>query len=146
MTEVRESSSSWPLTRALLLVAAFLAVRAAPVHAQQPAAPADSATPAGIWRGTSLCTPGHPTCHDETVVYRIAPKDGRFEINASKIVAGQEEFMGTITCDFTAASGLLNCPTNYGLWSFTVRGEDMQGTLQVGSELWRRVAVTRSAT
>jgi hypothetical protein len=101
-------------------------------------------TPAGTWRGTSLCTPGHPSCHDETVVYRIRADSGRFQIDARKIVAGQEEAMGIIACDFTAASGALHCPASYGTWSFTMRRDSLTGTLMVRNDLWRRVTVTRS--
>src|SRR3954468_413623 len=85
-------------------------------------------SPAGTWRGTSLCTPGHPACHDETVVYRIRAVGVRFEISASKIVQGQEEFMGTITCDYAGETHVLNCPTSYGTWSFTITGRTMVGT------------------
>jgi hypothetical protein len=52
--------------------------------------------------------------------------------------------MGTITCDYTAATGALVCPASYGIWSFTIRGSSMNGTLEVRNELWRQVAVTRS--
>ncbi|MFL5383196.1 MAG: hypothetical protein ACJ8GN_11815 [Longimicrobiaceae bacterium] len=117
------------------------------MHAQQAGAPADSAaqrTPAGTWRGTSICTPGHPACHDEVVVYRIRAVRERFEISASKIVQGQEEFMGDITCDYAADTHVLSCPTSYGSWSFTITGQTMTGTLVARGELYRRVSVSRS--
>lgn len=130
-------------------IAFAVLVAAVPHHvrAQQPAAPADSApSPAGTWRGTSLCTPGHPACHDETVVYRIRAVGERFQISASKIVQGQEEFMGDITCDYAAGTHVLNCPASYGVWNFTIAGTAMTGTLVVRGELFRHVSVSRSAS
>jgi hypothetical protein len=134
------------IRRLALIVAAALAA-AAPQHARAQQ-PADSTrqSPAGIWRGTSTCTPGHPACHDETVVYRIRASGARFEISASKIVASQEEFMGTVQCDYAAVTHVLNCPTSYGVWNFTISGAGMTGTLVVRGELFRRVAVSRAAS
>ena len=136
-----------PTFRGVSLLIALLAAIAAPraTHAQQ--VPADSVArraPLGTWRGTSICTPGHPACHDETVVYRIRAAGARFEISASKIVQGQEEFMGTVTCDYTADTRALVCAASYGTWSFTLTGETLTGTLVVRGELYRRVQVTRS--
>lgn len=139
-----------PTLRGASLLIALLAAIGAPhaSHAQQTPAPTDSAqaSPAGTWRGTSLCTPGHPACHDETVVYRITAVGGRFQINASKIVQGQEEWMANIDCDWTAATHVLNCPASYGVWNFTISGTAMTGTLVVRGELFRNVAVSRAAS
>jgi hypothetical protein len=99
--------------------------------------------PVGTWRGTSTCTPGHPACHDEVVVYRIRAAGERFEIAASKIVSGQEEPMGNITCDYAAGTHALSCPMGNGVWSFTIRGRTMTGTLVARNELFRNVSVTR---
>lgn len=127
------------LRRLVLFTAAAGAWAAADaLHGQQPD------TPAGTWRGTSICTPGHPACHDEVVVYRIRAVGERFEISASKIVQGQEEFMGDITCDYAADTHVLSCPTSYGSWSFTITGQTMTGTLVARGELYRRVSVSRS--
>jgi hypothetical protein len=137
--------ASRPLIPILAAGVAAAAPHAAP--AQQSAAPVDSAaqqSPVGTWRGTSICTPGHPACHDETVVYRIRAAGARFEISASKIVAGQEEFMGTIQCDYAAATHVLDCPTSYGVWNFTISGAGMTGTLVARGELYRRVTVSRA--
>ena len=116
----------------------FLLLATLAIGAQQPG-------PVGVWRGTSTCTPGHPTCHDEVVVYRIRAAGERFEIAASKIVSGQEEFMGTVTCDYAAGTHALSCPTSYGVWSFTISGRTMTGTLVVRGELFRNVSVARDS-
>jgi len=130
-----------------LVCAALVALVPHGARAQQAGPPADSArqSPVGTWRGTSICTPGHPSCHDEVVVYRIRAVGERFEISASKIVQGQEELMGDITCDYVADTRVLNCPTAYGLWNFTISGATMTGTLVARGELYRRVSVSRAA-
>jgi hypothetical protein len=133
-----------------VLAAAVVAAAPRAARAQRSAAPADSAarqSPAGTWRGTSLCTPGHPACHDETVVYRIRAAGARFEILASKIVQGQEEFMGTVTCDYAAGTHVLDCLASYGVWNFTITGDTMTGTLVATSAnvLYRRISVARTS-
>jgi hypothetical protein len=140
-----------PTIRRLALILAATVAAASPhaARAQQSTAPADSAarpSPAGTWRGTSVCTPGHPACHDEVVVYRIRAVGARFEISASKIVQGQEESMGIVTCDYAAETQMLGCPTTYGVWSFTLSGQTMTGTLVARGELFRRVTLSRAAS
>jgi hypothetical protein len=139
------SRRSEPRILALIVAAALAAAAPQLARAQQPA-DSTQQSPAGTWRGTSLCTPGHPACHDETVVYRIRAAGARFGISASKIVQGQEEFMGDITCDYAADTHVLNCPTNYGLWNFTITGQTMTGTLVARGELYRHVSVSRAAS
>jgi hypothetical protein len=60
-------------------------------------------------------------------------------------VQGQEEFMGDITCDYAAATHVLDCPTPYGTWNFTIAGQAMTGTLVARGELYRHVSVARAA-
>jgi len=139
------SRRSEPRTFALILAAVLAAATPQHARAQQPA-DSTQQSPAGTWRGTSLCTPGHPACHDETVVYRIRAAGARFEIAASKIVQGQEEFMGTVTCDYAADTHVLNCPADYGTWNFTIDGQTMTGTLVARNELYRHVSVSRAAS
>ena len=67
---------------------------------------------AGAWEGTSLCTVPNSPCHDEHVVLHIKAdlKDSsKFSIDADKIVNGEEEFMGTLSCVYTAAKSELYC-------------------------------------
>lgn len=105
-----------------------------------------SAVVAGTWEGTSLCTVPNSPCHNEHVVYHIKPdpKDAtRFSIDADKIVNGQEDFMGTLSCVFTAAKSELYCDTA-GDWRFTISGDKMVGTLHLkDGTLYRNVDVTR---
>ncbi len=99
---------------------------------------------AGTWEGTSLCTVKNSPCHDEHVVYHIKPdpKDAtKFSIDADKIVNGAEDFMGTLSCVFTAAKSELYCDT-YGDWRFTISGDHMTGTLHLkDGTLYRNVDV-----
>ena len=104
------------------------------------------ATVAGTWEGTSLCTVPNSPCHNEHVVYHVKPdpKDAtKFSIDADKIVNGQEDFMGTLSCVFTAAKSELYCDTA-GDWRFNVSGNKMVGTLHLkDGTLYRNVDVTR---
>jgi hypothetical protein len=140
LPNLSQSSARW----LGLIVAAVVAAAPHSLHAQQPA---DSVqpSPAGTWRGTSICTPGHPACHDETVVYRIRASGARFEIAASKIVQGEEEPMFTHPCDYSAETHVLRCPASYGTWSFTVTDRTMTGTLvSPANVLYRRISATRA--
>jgi hypothetical protein len=60
----------------------------------------------GTWKGTSLCTGALSACRDEIVVYHLTAgeKADIVTVNASKIVNGEEQEMGTIEfkVDFAA--------------------------------------------
>ncbi|MDB4947474.1 MAG: hypothetical protein JWM27_123 [Gemmatimonadetes bacterium] len=112
-------------------------------HAQ--AAP--PATPEGVWRGTSICQARPGICHDEIVVLHVAAAPdsaGVFLLTMNKVIAGQEEFMGTLRAHYDAATGVLSYADARGIWRFTLRGREMEGTGTVPPNLLiRRVAVTR---
>ncbi len=122
----------------LLLVATATIAAAAP------------AAIAGTWEGESKCTvPGSP-CHDEHVVYEIkadARTAAHYTIDAYKIVSGERDFMGTLDCRYPVDNGVLRCigrrPDD--IWTFTVAGDSMTGTLTIGPEkqLYRKVSVRR---
>src|SRR4051794_265483 len=65
-----------------------------------PAASTDTATTAnpifGTWRGTSICTPVRPACHDEIAVYHVSAssKPETVAMMMNKVVDGQEVEMG----------------------------------------------------
>jgi hypothetical protein len=108
---------------------------------------AQSKTPvAGTWEGSSLCTVANSPCHDEHVVYHITAdsKDAsKFSIDADKIVNGQPEFMGALSCIYTASKSELYCDTA-GDWRFTITGVKMVGTLTLkDGTLYRKVDVSR---
>lgn len=98
----------------------------------------------GTWKGESLCTVKPSACHDESVVYEITPgKNGGVVWKADKIVNGQQENMGTLDCTFAAS--VLTCDiSGKGVWSLTVRGDAMTGTLKLSDgTLFRKVSVKR---
>ena len=45
-----------------------------------------------------------------------------------------------------ADTHVLDCPTAYGLWNFTISSATMTGTLVARGELYRRVSVARAAS
>jgi hypothetical protein len=118
----------------------FLATLAAAVLLGSPALAAE-AKPLdalfGTWRGTSICTPVRPACHDEIAVYHVTPssKPDTVAMMMNKVVDGEEVEMGgiveyrvdakkrTLTYEFTARDG------SVGVFIFTWSGKKMTGTL-----------------
>jgi hypothetical protein len=122
---------------------AATSVIAGSAHAQKPRA----ADPAGVWRGTSLCTVHPSPCHDEVVVYRITREKTRdsLSIDARKIVNGQEEEMGVIGCRATEQGSKLTCMMGNGVWAFTIRGDSLVGELRLPNKTkYRDVRTARS--
>ena len=115
------------------------------------AAPDDSAV-IGSWEGESKCTVPDSPCHDEHVVYRIAPNKqdpSKLDADAYKIINGAPEFMGTLVCQYHADQSTLSCSGNVHKkddWEFRISGDTMTGTLTIGEEktLYRRVSVRKS--
>ena len=90
-------------------------------------------TPVGIWRGTSVCLVRPSACNDEIVVYRIAHTNAAdsLTVDARKIVRGEEQEMGVLTCRFTSANGSLTCAMPQGTWQFRVRNDSLVGELRL---------------
>lgn len=105
------------------------------VRAQAPVGASPSATALGTWRGTSVCLVRPSPCNNEVVVYRITRRPGRdsIAIDARKIVRGQEEDMGVLSCQASPAVATavdLTCPIPNGVWRFHVRGDSLVGELR----------------
>jgi hypothetical protein len=96
----------------------------------------------GTWNGTSVCQIKNSSCHDETVVYHISKNKGvdTFFINASKIVNGVEEEMGILPFVYNKKTNQLTS-TAYGIWTFNLEGDKLEGTLLVHGDLFRRIKV-----
>ena len=111
------------------LTVAILAILATGVRAQAQSA----RSPLGVWRGTSLCLVKPSSCHDEIVVYRITPMKARDSVSfdAFKVVNGQEEDMGTLTCHVAPSAPQLTCAIPRGVWRYTVRGDSLVGDLKL---------------
>lgn len=99
------------------------------------AAPAPGAAPSliGVWRGTSVCTVRPSPCNDEVVVYHIAAGPGPDElvVQASKIVDGNKQDMGTLPCRLQRAERRVVCTLDKGAFSYAIDGDRMHGTLDL---------------
>jgi len=106
----------------------------------------------GIWKGTSICQQKQSACHDENVVYHISKKAANvYTIQASKIVNGAEEDMGTfdsVVYDKTKQTLSFTMKDNQGrsaAWLFKVDGTQMHGTLTINENtLFRIVELKKS--
>lgn len=102
----------------------------------------------GHWEGESKCTVPNSPCRDEHALYRIFVEDkNSLKVNGCKVVDGKPQFMGTLTCQYQ--SPLLTCTAhtaNQDEWEFHVAGDNMSGTLKIGSEkkLYRRIDVHKT--
>ena len=86
----------------------------------------------GTWKGTSICQVKNSPCHDEVVVYHIyAGKTAdSIYIQASKIVNGAEDDMGTLAGTYDPAKHLLTLHyRKTDTWEFKVNGNQIDGTL-----------------
>ena len=128
-------------------------LRAAILCLTPPAAMQSPSALDGTWHGTSICTSvGKPACHDEVVVYYTRLRDTskstssplRLDWTANKIVAGQEEPMGSFVCDVQPDHRSVICPMRGWRWSFTVRGDTLAGTLvNPTGTVWRNIRAVR---
>ena len=106
----------------------------------------------GIWKGTSLCQVKQSACHDENVVYHISKRAANlYTIQASKIVNGAEEDMGTfdsVIYDETKQTLRFTMKDNQGrksIWLFKIDGMQMHGTLTINENtLFRIVELKKS--
>lgn len=87
----------------------------------------------GTWRGTSTCLVRQSACKDEIVVYRIAKTNAAdsLTMDARKIVRGEEQDMGVLTCGFASTTGLLTCSIPQGTWQFRIHNDSLVGTLRL---------------
>ena len=96
------------------------------------AAPAITANPVGVWRGTSMCTQHPSSCNDEMVVYRITRgrTDDSLSVDAFKIVNGREDDMGVLGCRIVSGTQF-RCDIPTGMWFFKVRQDSLIGDLRL---------------
>lgn len=108
----------------------------------------------GEWFGESKCTGNNPSCHDEVVRYRfseVAGDAGKVHLAADKQVNGAWDLMGEFDFAIDAAKNVITAEFTIprtggrGVWSFTVAGDKIDGTLTVypENEIGRRVHVER---
>jgi hypothetical protein len=136
--------------RILLVSVAVATLLVRGAAAQTPVSGSQSVTALGTWRGTSVCLVHPSSCHDEVVVYRITPKSGRDSVafDARKIVSGQEQDMGVLTCRVMPAVSAavdLTCRIPNAMWRFRVRGDSLVGELRLAdSTRFRDVRTVRA--
>ena len=101
----------------------------------------------GTWKGTSVCQVKNSPCHDEIVVYHISQMSNpdSFRIAANKIVNNVEEEMGILEFSYNEAKHLLvsKNATRNDVWSFTLTGNKLEGTLYYRNQLYRIVNLTK---
>ncbi len=130
--------------RPVLLCAISLLVAANTATAQK-----KNATVLGKWKGESLCTVKPSACHDETVVYEITAPAGSADHlvwKADKIVDGKQVNMGSLDCSYAHESRTMTCDIpGRGVWSLTVDGDLMTGTLKLSDgTVFRKVSAKRA--
>jgi hypothetical protein len=113
-----------------LAIASLLARGAGAQSAPQQAA---TMTPVGVWRGTSVCLVRPSACNDEIVVYRITHTKAAdsLTLDARKIVRGEEQEMGVLSCRVASPNGPLTCAMPRGTWQFRVRNDSLVGELRL---------------
>ena len=101
----------------------------------------------GVWKVTSLCQIKNSQCHDENVVYHISKNSSgdSYQIDASKIIDGKEDDMGTLNFSFNAQQKILYLidSVQQVKWEFKVTGKEMHGTLISRGKLYRIIDLKR---
>jgi hypothetical protein len=108
----------------------------------------------GTWEGESKCAVPGSACRDEHALYKIFAhkKDpAKLSLDGYKVVNGEAQFMGTLTCEYRAAQLTLTCTANMAKqddWEFQISGGTMTGTLTIGAEktLYRRMSLHKTQT
>ena len=85
-------------------------------------------------------------CNDEIVVYRITQTTvDSVAVDARKIVRGEEQEMGILTCRVVLQFGQVTCAMPQGIWHFTVRGDSLIGELRLADNTkYREVRTMRA--
>ena len=90
----------------------------------------------GVWRGESVCVHSgeFPACRDESVEYDVYDAAGdAVHLSAYKFVGGEKVLMGEMDFTYDAKLGSWNSEFRteryHGLWTFTVGGDTVTGTL-----------------
>ena len=105
----------------------------------------------GTWKGTSLCQVKNSPCHDENVVYHISkPTNAKtYTIQASKIINGVEDDMGTLDASYDETQRALTVTMKdkqgrASVWLFKIDGKQMHGTLTHDETLYRLIELKKA--
>src|SRR5262249_1473682 len=103
----------------------------------------------GTWEGESKCTVPDSPCHDEHVIYEFKPAgDTKISLDAYKVVNGEKQFMGTLTCKLPKDHEI-SCTYAEGKkpneWIFKFDDKQLTGTLYLDKErtVYRRISVVK---
>ncbi len=132
--------------RIQLTVVAVASLLALAASAQLPATQSTGVSVVGTWRGTSVCLVRPSRCNDEIVVYRITnlKTADSLALDGRKIVRGEEEEMGILTCHLGPSNRQLTCTLPQGVWHFNVRGDSLVGELRLRDNVkYRNVRAVR---
>ena len=138
---------SMPAMRIRLTGVVFASLLALGAGAQSPSQQPTATSPVGIWRDTSVCLVRPSACNDEIVVYRIARTSAAdsLTVDARKIVRGEEQEMGVLSCSVMSPTGPLTCAIPQGTWQFRVRNDSLVGELRLSDNTkFRAVRTTRA--
>jgi hypothetical protein len=90
----------------------------------------------GAWQGVSMCvkSPEFPDCHDESVEYDFYDgPGGTVHLAAYTFFDGQKNLIEEMDCTYDEKAGSWTSesqnPRYRGLWTFTVAGDALSGTL-----------------
>jgi len=101
----------------------------------------------GTWKGTSICQVKPSACNDEIAVYHFTkgPKTNTYHVVANKVVNGVEEDMAVSDFTFNPADNtLFSYIEKYKVTiKFTVKGNNMEGTLSSGDKLYRVIKLKK---
>ena len=88
-----------------------------------------------------MCQIKNSPCHDENVVYYISKNSSgdSYQVDASKIIDGKENDMGTLNFSFNAQQKILFSVDSVKnvKWEFKISGKEMHGTLISKGTLFR---------
>jgi hypothetical protein len=105
-------------------------------------------TPAGDWRGMSICQVKPSACNDEDSLYHFRPLANRtdtYELQADKIVDGKPVTMGLIRCGYSSSNQISCAVEGSGATLlFELKGDLMQGTMKLADgTVWRKLTLKR---
>jgi hypothetical protein len=92
---------------------------------------------AGTFEGTSLCQVKPSACRDEHVLYRFTPTKGRgYRMDAYKLVAGEQIFMGPLDVRFDAVArwlegSLISGGQSRGTVRLRLAGKHLSGNIRL---------------
>jgi hypothetical protein len=108
----------------------------------------EDSTVTGNWSGTSICQQKNSGCHDEQAYYHISKTNSPliYEVTGYKIVDNKKVNMGTLNFNYDISSHILTCTTQNGIFTFIIKGKNMEGELRTHDKmLFRKISLTRES-